>query len=130
MSTLARLALIAALIVVVVVAARLIANWQRPSHPPIDLGDFGPRPGLVVFTSTDCSNCKEAMAVVGALGVEVREVAWELEPSVQEAVGVEAVPLTAVVDADGTIEALVTGVPRRRQLERAARRAGLTAGSR
>jgi hypothetical protein len=127
MSVLARLALIVALIVIVVAAARLIARWQRPPHPSIDLGDFGPRPGLVVFTSTDCSNCKEALAVAGDLGVEVREVAWELEPAVQEAVGVEAVPLTAVVDADGNIEALMTGVPKRGPLERAVRRAGLRA---
>ena len=122
-----RLALVIALVVVVVVVVRLIGRWQRPSHPPIDLGDVGPRPGVVVFTSTDCANCRETMALVGSLGVEVREVSWELEPGVQEAVGVEAVPLTAVVDADGSVEALLTGVPRKRALHRALQRAGLRA---
>lgn len=112
-------------ILLVIVAARLIGRWQRPSHPALDLGDFGPRPGIVLFTSTDCVNCKSARAVVESLRVPVREVTWELEPAVLERLGVEAVPLTVVVDAEGRIELLTAGVPRRRSLQRAATRAGV-----
>ncbi len=111
--------------VVVIVVMRLAGRWQRPSHPPIDLGDVGPRPGVVLFTSTDCTNCKEARAVVGSLGVEVREITWELEPGVFESAGVEAVPLVTVVDAVGHTELLAAGVPRRSALRRAVGRAGL-----
>lgn len=112
-------------ILLVIVAARLIGRWQRPSHPALDLGDFGPRPGIVLFTSTDCVNCKSARAVVESLRAPVREVTWELEPAVLERLGVEAVPLTVVVDAEGRIELLTAGVPRRRSLQQAAQRAGV-----
>jgi hypothetical protein len=44
---------------------------------------------------------------------------------VLEAVGVEAVPLIAVVDREGRIELLTAGVPRSRSLLRAAQRAGV-----
>ena len=115
--------LVAAVIVIVVM--RLAGRLRRPSHPSIDLGDIGPRPGVVLFTSTDCTNCKEALAVVGSLGVEVREITWELEPGIFESVGVEAVPLVTVVDAVGHTELLAAGVPRRGALRRAVRRAGL-----
>ena len=67
-----RIVLIVAAIVVVIAVTRLIARWQRPSHPPIDLGDFGPRPGVVLFTSTDCANCKEALALVRSLDLPHR----------------------------------------------------------
>lgn len=124
-----RVVLVVVAVLLVIVAARLIGRWQRPSHPALDLGDFGPRPGVVLFTSTDCVNCKSARAVVEALGLEAREVTWELEPAVFEAVGVEAVPLTAVVDGEGRVELLTAGVPARRSLHRAAQRVGLAARS-
>jgi hypothetical protein len=120
-----RVVLVVVAVLLVIAAARLIGRWQRPSHPALDLGDFGPRPGVVMFTSTDCVNCKRARAVVEALGLEAREVTWELEPAVLEALGVEAVPLTAVVDSEGRIELLTAGVPRRKALLRAATRAGV-----
>ncbi len=120
-----RIVIILVVAVIVIVVMRLAGRWQRPSHPPINLGDVGPRPGVVLFTSTDCTNCREALAVVGSLGVEVREITWELEPGVFDSVGVEAVPLVTVVDAVGHTELLAAGVPRRRALRRAAIRAGL-----
>jgi len=120
-----RIVLIVAAILLVIAVTRLIARWQRPSHPPIDLGDFGPRPGVVVFTSTDCANCKEALAVVRSLDVPYREATWELEPAVLEAVGIEAVPLTVVVDETGDVQLLAASVPSRRSVRRAAMSAGL-----
>ncbi len=123
----ARIAVVLVIVVIVVIVVRLLGRWQRPAHPAIDLGDLGPRPGIVLFTSTDCVNCERARAIVESLGVQPREVTWELEPARFDAVGVEAVPLTVVVGGDGTVELLAAGVPRRRSLQRAAGRAGLIA---
>lgn len=125
MSIAIRIALVLVAILLVVLVVRLIGRWQRPSHPPINIRGFAAEPGVVVFTSTDCSNCEEALAVVESLGVPLRQVTWELEPSVFEEVGVEAVPLTAVVNADQAVELLAAGVPRRASLRSAAQRAGL-----
>ena len=63
--------------------------------------------------------------MVESLGVPLREVTWELEPTVFEELGVQSVPLTAVIDADRQVELLVAGVPKGRSLGDAARRAGL-----
>jgi hypothetical protein len=120
-----RIAVIALLVVLVVVVARVVAIWQRPGHPPIDLGELASSPGIVLFTSSDCVNCAAARAVAQSLGAPIREVTWELEPSVIERVGVEAVPLTAVVGSDGRVEWLGTGIPRKRTLLLAAASAGL-----
>lgn len=120
-----QVALIAVLVVVVIAAARVAARWQRPAHPPIDLGSLAATPGIVLFTSTDCANCERARAVVGSIGVPVREVTWEGEPALMEGAGVQAVPLTAVVGAGGTVTWLGAGVPSSRALRSAVRRAGL-----
>ena len=120
-----QIAIVLVAIVVVIGAVRLFARWQRPSHPPVDAAGLGEEPGVVIFTSTDCANCEKARRVIGSLDVPIREVTWELEPSVFEDRGVEAVPLTAVVDASGRVEYLTAGVPRKRSVVRAAERAGL-----
>jgi hypothetical protein len=120
-----RIALTLLLVVVVVVAVRVVARWQRPGHPPIELGDLADTPGIVLFTSTDCANCSNARAVAESLGIPMREVTWELDPSLMERVGVEAVPLTAVVGEAGTVTWIGAGVPSARALRAAARRAGL-----
>jgi hypothetical protein len=85
-----RIALALLLVVMVVVAVRVVARWQRPGHPPIELGDLADTPGIVLFTSTDCVSCSSARAIAESLGVPIREVTWELEPSLMERVGVEA----------------------------------------
>ena len=36
-----RVAIVLVLVLAVIVVARVIGRWQRPGHPPIDLGDFG-----------------------------------------------------------------------------------------
>lgn len=122
---LVRLALVVVAIVVVIAVVRIAARWQRLAHPPIRLGELATSPGIVLFTSSDCVSCAGARRVVTSLGHPVREVTWELEPSIMEQAGVEAVPLTAVVDGRGEVTWLGTGVPRKGALERAARRAGL-----
>lgn len=125
MNPAARLLLIGLAVVVVVLAVRLIGRWQRPTHPPVALGDLGAEPGVVVFTSTECSNCREAITVVETFDVPIRQVSYELEGPELERAGVQAVPLTVVVGEKGAIAAVLAGVPRRRALARAIVAAGL-----
>jgi len=125
MTVLLRFLLVLLAVLVVVVAARVIGRSQRPAHPPVDLGRLATEPGIVIFTSTDCRNCREALAEVERSGMPIRQVSHELEPGEFERAGVEAVPLTVVVDDSGAVSAVMTGVPRRRSLDRAISRAGL-----
>ena len=125
MNPAARLLLIGLVVVVVVVVVRLMGRWQRPTHPPVALGDLGAEPGVVVFTSTECSNCRETLTVVETFDVPIREVSYELEAPELERAGVHAVPLTVVVGEECVIAAVLSGVPRRRVLARAIAAAGL-----
>jgi glutaredoxin len=117
-------------VLVVVVVAILVASvarkLARPVHPEITVGDVGDRPGVVLFTSTDCSNCKEAIALLKAESVPFREITHELEPQRFESWTVLAVPLTVVLDADGGVVDMMSGVPRPRTLRKAIRVAGIT----
>jgi hypothetical protein len=123
-------ALLPRLLVVVAVAAaavavgRLSARRGLPSHPPITIDGLGLPPGIVVFTSTECDNCKRVMALVAEVDAPVREVTRELEASVVAEAGVEAVPLLVVTEPDGTVVAQLAGVPSRRAVRRAVARAG------
>jgi len=113
------------LALVVVLAVRLMASWQKPPHPPIDLDGIGERPGVIVFTSTDCKTCSEAMRVVGGASSSVREVTWELEPQLFDRYRVEAVPLVAVLDDGGRSLFFGTGVPDGVRFRTAVRKAGI-----
>lgn len=120
-----RLVLVLALVVIVVGVTRIIGRWQRPPHPPVDLEGLGSRPGVVVFTSTDCDTCTEAMRIVSRAGVATREVTWELEPELFDRYAIEAVPLVVVLDADGRSVLFETGKPDGGRLDKAIRKAGI-----
>ncbi len=106
------------------VVGRLARRLVPVPHPPID--PEGLPVGIVVFTSTTCTKCKEALAIAGAAAARadapIREVTFELEPQLQTRAGVESVPLTAVIAADQSVVAQFTGVPRPARLDRALRR--------
>ncbi len=110
-------------VLIVVVAALGVAaiatRVLRPVHPVIDVGDVGDRPGVVLFTSTECGTCREAIAVLKEESISFREVTYDLEPHRFEMWTVFAVPLTVVLDADGEVRKMISGVPRRRELRRA-----------
>lgn len=125
MNLLTRVALVLVLVAVVIVVVRLVARWQRPPHPPLDLGGLGDRPGVVVFTSTDCATCVEAMRTVSGVNAPVREVTWELEPHLFDRYGVEAVPLIAVLDREGRSTMFETGAPSRSRFTKAVQAAGI-----
>jgi hypothetical protein len=103
----------------VVTVALGTRRFQRPVHPQVDIDGLDLPSGLVIFTSTDCATCKEALGVVRRAGVPVREVTWELERRVFERAGIAAVPLVLVVDGEGAVVDQIVGVPRRRRLARA-----------
>lgn len=126
MSTLVQVALVLVLVIAVIVVARLVARWQKPPHPPLALDGLGDRPGVVVFTSTDCPTCVEAMRTVGGVTAPIREVTWELEPHLFDQYHVEAVPLVAVLDRDGRSTMFETGAPNRGRYARAIRAAGIS----
>lgn len=120
---------IRALVVLVLVGvafgvARLASRWLRPIHAPPTLEGLDVPAGLVIFTSTDCGNCRDALDAAADTGAPIREVTYELEPTLFEKAGVEAVPLTAVVNEAGSVVATFAGVPNRRGLRRALAAAG------
>lgn len=119
-----RVAAVGVLALAAVGIGLVAARWSRPSHPTVDLDGLGLPPGLVLFTSTGCSTCLEARVVAESFAVPIREVTNELEPALLERARVEAVPLTVVVDRSGRVVARFAGVPRRRALAKAIRKAG------
>ena len=117
-----------ALVVILVIGAAIgvgliAARVRRPHHPTVDVSELGTAPGIVIFTSTDCANCREALEIVRAQPLPVREVTNELEPGRLANAGVEAVPLTVVVGADRRQIARYAGIPPRRALRKAVARA-------
>ena len=107
--------------------AGLIGLWsrRRPFHPPVDITGAGFDSGLVVFTSTECRRCREVLAAAKSTGTPLREVTYELEPGLQERLGVTGVPLTLVVDGSGQVAAQFAGKVGSRKLRRAVTRAGV-----
>jgi hypothetical protein len=120
-----RVTIVLGVVAVAVLAAFLARKLAQPMHPRITVGDVGDRPGVVLFTSTDCGNCKEAISVLQSASIPFREVTHDLEPQRFDTWNVLAVPLTVVLDAEGNIVDSLTGVPRRRALIRAAQAAGI-----
>jgi len=115
-----RLLLAAGAVLAIAGVARFTRSLQRPGHPLLDLSDRGFEPGIVMFTSTDCATCKDALAAVKPLDIPLREVTWELEGKVLEELQVTAVPLTVFVAGDNELVDQFVGVPKRRRLARAA----------
>jgi len=123
---------IAAVIVVLVLArlvALVLAKFMRPKHPDVVAGDEGDRPGIVLFTSTDCSSCKRAISRIRETGLAFREITYDLEPQRFDAWGVSGVPLTVILDAANNIVDAISGVPSLRRVRRAAHTARIDRSS-
>jgi glutaredoxin len=125
----ARLLIAVGIIASALLLAAILNRYRRPVHPTVTVGEVGDRPGVVLFTSTDCSTCKRVIERLKQLGIAFREVTYELESGRFEAWGVVAVPLTVFVDADSEASTVYTGVPSRRNLRRAATSVDLPAGA-
>lgn len=123
-----RLLVVVAIVPVAVGIAYLIGRFRTPPHPSVTVGNVGDRPGVIMFTSTTCSTCKDAIARLETVGVPFREVTNDLEAQRFESWGIVAVPVTVVVDANGSVVATFSGVPSARSLRRAVSWAGITIG--
>jgi len=124
----ARVVVVFAIVVVAAGVALLIGRFRKPPHPSVEVGDVGDRPGVVMFTSTTCSTCKDAIARLEDAGVPFREVTNDLEAQRFETWGIVAVPVTVVVDEKSSVVATFSGVPPIRRLRRAVLSAGITIG--
>lgn len=107
--------------------ALVINRFRKPPHPSLVVRSDGDRPGVVLFTSLDCTSCRETIALLRSEGVAYREITHELEPQRFEAWRVLAVPLTVVLDAESVVIDAIAGVPTPRRLAHAFRSAGLAA---
>lgn len=98
----ARVAIIAAALL----AAALVVALRRRSSlkAPRRLAATRLPAGVYLFTSADCDDCRTARAKLSErLGeTTYNEIAWEDSPEVFNGLGVDVVPATMVVSADGS----------------------------
>ncbi len=118
------IAVIAAIGAAAIAAGLVATRRRRRVQPPADLSGFDFDAAIVAFTSTDCSTCRKVMQRVGALGVAVREVTYELESPSFEKAGVDGVPLVVVLTPRQEPSAQFGGAVSRRRLQRAVAAAG------
>ena len=121
----ARLLIATGVVGLALAIAAIASRIRKPMHPSVVVNDLADRPGVVLFTSTDCSTCKKAIARLKEVGLAFREVTYELEPHQFESWGVVAVPLTVLVDASGDATTVFSGVPSERALTAASTKAGI-----
>lgn len=86
------------------------------------LDDVGAR--VVLFTDAGCRRCDTVRARLRSAGIDHREVSYDREPELQRSVGVGAVPLIVVRDADGHEVTRLVGLVSKRRIVAASRAAG------
>lgn len=97
-----RVAIIAAALLV---ATLVVAVRRRKAlTTPRRIAATGLLPGIYLFTSADCAECSLARSKLDdSLGERLyHEVAWDCQPEIFIRLGVEAVPATMIVEADGS----------------------------
>ena len=121
-----RLVLALVLVVVAAVVARML-RARKPEPPTqarrypvpvqVDRADFEDdgKPWLVVvFTSTACDSCEQAVDKANVLAcdqVAVQDVPFQARKDLHERYAVEVVPMTLVVDPDGVVQTSFVGTP-------------------
>jgi len=125
----ARLLIVVGVLAFAGLVAYVIGRFTKPPHPSLTVQPDGDRPGVVLFTSLECTTCKETITLLRSTGVPFREITNELEPQRFEAWRVLAVPLTVVLDGQGSVIEAIAGVPSARKLTGAMRSAGIKASS-
>lgn len=115
----------AALVVVAAVVARAL-NRRRPEPPTqdpwkvpaqLDRADFD-RPDspwiVVVFSSTTCAGCVQAVAkakVLASTEVAVQDVSFQERRDLHDRYAIEAAPTTVIADAEGVVRASFVTTP-------------------
>ena len=96
-----RLAIVAG---AVLLSVGLIVLLRRRQGEPTPVGAGGLSPGLYLFSSSSCLDCVTARGrleeTLGPSGFA--EIHWEDEPELFAELGIDLVPCTVVVSADGT----------------------------
>jgi hypothetical protein len=118
-----------ALAIVLIVLAAAAAWWLRRRQPApptqshyevptqLDRNDFDgvDAPWLVVvFSSTTCDTCVDAVAkanVVACTEVHVQDVSYQARRDLHKRYNIEAAPTTVVADRDGVVHAAFVGAP-------------------
>lgn len=91
------------------------AQWAVPGQ--LDRADFDGAdiPWLVVvFSSTTCAACDQAIAkatVLGSPQVAVQDVSYQARPDLHKRYAIEAAPTIVVADPDGVVRASFTTTP-------------------
>jgi Thioredoxin len=109
---------------VALAAAAVLQRRQRPDAPvrtgyavpaQVDRGDFA-RPDaawlVAVFTSATCTTCRgvwERAQPLASDAVVVQEIEHQADRALHDRYGIEAVPTTLVVDAEGVVAASFLG---------------------
>lgn len=120
-----RIVVAAALAAVAAVVARFL-RWRKPEPPTqarwavpaqLDRADFD-RPEapwlVVVFSSTTCDGCAEAVAKAMVLACDeviVQDVAYQTDPELHARYAIEAAPTIVVADRDGVVRASFVSTP-------------------
>ncbi|MDQ6615144.1 MAG: thioredoxin family protein [Actinomycetota bacterium] len=90
-------------------------RWAVPAQ--LDRADFEhPDAGwlVVVFSSTTCAGCDEAVAKASVLAspeVAVQEASYQGRPDLHKRYAIEAAPTIVVADADGVVRASFVSTP-------------------
>ena len=96
-----RLAIVAA---AALVTLGLVVLLRRREAEPAAVGVTGLRTGIYLFSSSSCVDCLTARGqledALGAAGFA--EILWEDEPELFADLGIDVVPCTIVVSADGS----------------------------
>lgn len=97
-----RLGLIAGALIVA--AAAILVLRMRSTGPKRSLGDTGLERGVYFFSSSACPDCSlTRRTLIESLGEQgFLELIWEDDPGVFHRLGVDAVPATLIVAADGS----------------------------
>jgi hypothetical protein len=85
-------------------AVALVWYWsRRRAGPARSLRSTGLGPGTYLFSSETCVDCSSARERLdGALGSDgYQELAWEAHRALFDALGIDQVPSTLVVDGNG-----------------------------
>ena len=118
--------LIVAVVVLLATVVAVIVRRRRPEPPTqarwpvpaqLDRRDFD-RPDapwlVVVFSSATCLSCAEALekaTVLAGAEVVVQDVEVQRQPDLHRRYGIDAVPVTVVVDHEGVARASFVGAP-------------------
>ena len=119
-----RLLLAVVLAIVAVGLAAVVQRRQRPDAPvrtgysvpaQVDRADFD-RPGapwlVAVFTSATCGTCQgvwERTRPLASDAVVVQQIEHQADRALHDRYGIDAVPTTVVVDAEGVVAASFLG---------------------